>query len=576
MRGRGWILLVVLALVLILPALILPNPFNTDGPVHVRWQAAFAQAVRHGQFYPRWLPSMNEGFGSPAFFYYPPVLQWVGALFWPIFPGDAGAIRRLALALAALSLVGALGCRMWMRALGVGKASAMLAAAFWLAMPYRAFVDTYQRGALAEVASLALLPWAGLFAVRLVDGRRASWGGHALAIALLAYAHLPGMVIGYLFVFCHALALVLAQGDARMRWRSMLGLSSSALLGLWIAAGMLVPALGLLDHIVDPAAMSGERNRPHNWLLFSHRPWVDPVAWTMTVGLIVMTLMMAAALIRAAFADPSRRRRAVAIAMTFVLVLVALFNTEMAHGFWDLPTPLARIQFPFRLLGASSLAACVLAGLSYERLRQGGKGGLLWLLLLGMIGGDMAIFAYQRLRPRHNVPQAIEQIMASSRDSSEYVLGNPAPLARLFGSRVAMPWPVARKDAAAPSLMISRAVIGHRSVTVDYRSGQSMTLALRQFAFTGWQCRVDGGAWLPARTSSLDIPPSLSGMPAALVPLCLAPVGGHRLEARMPPSTAEQAGGWLALSGLVVALASMALGLIRRRDPDPADVSRSE
>jgi hypothetical protein len=64
---RGWLLLGALALLLALPALLLPNPFGTDGPVHIRWQAAFAREVWQGTLWPRWLPGMNAGFGSPAF-----------------------------------------------------------------------------------------------------------------------------------------------------------------------------------------------------------------------------------------------------------------------------------------------------------------------------------------------------------------------------------------------------------------------------------------------------------------------------------------------------------------------------
>lgn len=544
---RGWLLLGALALLLALPALLLANPFGTDGPVHIRWQAAFAREVWQGTLWPRWLPGMNAGFGSPAFFFYPPALQGLGAAFVPVFPGDAGAIRRLAAALAVLSLLGAEGCRLWLRALGASQTAALLAAALWLVMPYRAFVDMYQRCALAESANLCLLPWLAYGAVRLAQGRKGGWGLHALAVGLLAYTHLPGMLIGYLFAGVQGLALVLGEPRRERRWPLLIALASSALVGLALAAAMLVPALSLLGQLTDTAAMMGERNQPHNWLLFSHKPWVDPVAWRITLGLVAMSVVLAAVLALPALSTPVRRQRAVAAAMVLTVLAIAVLNLEISRRFWELQTPLSRIQFPFRLLGEASLALCLLAGFAYDRYARAGqlwRQRLVWLALGGLLALDIAGFAYQRLRPRDDHPMNAAQVLASDEDSSEYVLAYLAEAKRMFG-------PGLTSTFGAP-VAVSNASIASRHIALDYRAGTIATMALHQFAFTGWQCRIDGGAWNAADVWNLGPYPN-----SARVPKCVVPSGAHHLEARMPAPPVERYAGWLSLGALVVILLAL-------------------
>ena len=65
-------------------------------------------------------------------------------------------------------------------------------------VPYRCFVDVYQRGALAELAGICVMPWLLYCATRLQARRAGAWGGYALSVAALLYSHLPAavMVIG--------------------------------------------------------------------------------------------------------------------------------------------------------------------------------------------------------------------------------------------------------------------------------------------------------------------------------------------------------------------------------------------
>src|SRR6185436_5882329 len=61
-------------------------PSNSDGPIHIRWLHHVATQFWSGEMYPRYFPELNNAFGIPAFFYYPPLSTMAGVPFWHIVP----------------------------------------------------------------------------------------------------------------------------------------------------------------------------------------------------------------------------------------------------------------------------------------------------------------------------------------------------------------------------------------------------------------------------------------------------------------------------------------------------------
>src|SRR3979409_34623 len=86
-------------LIFTLPAIIYGIPFFSDDGVshHALWYTQFSTQLWAGDLYPRWLMGMNEGLGSPVFYYYPPVAFFLTSLPKPIFPGDAYGWHQLGL-----------------------------------------------------------------------------------------------------------------------------------------------------------------------------------------------------------------------------------------------------------------------------------------------------------------------------------------------------------------------------------------------------------------------------------------------------------------------------------------------
>lgn len=536
-------ILTLASVLLILPALIMGDALSGDAPVHVMWQAHFAPALWHGTPYPRWLPDMNDGFGSPAFFFYPPMIQWLGALFHPLLPGTANAATRLIVAVGVISAVGAAGCWQWMRALRLGHGAALLGSLLFLLMPYRCFVDVYQRGALAELAGICVMPWLLYCATRLQARRAGAWGGYALSVAALLYSHLPAAVMGISF----ATAYVLALAGWRDR-RLVIHAAAATITGFMIAALCIATALGLLPFLTDTTAMWGPRNQPMNWLLFAPRPWIDPSMLAMTIAMILLAVAGGGALTAMALRSDDPQHRKLAMFLASAIAVVILLNTEAARGFWALQTPFSRIQFPFRLLSIHAVALSGLAGLAWHRLESAGWQAapvlrrLLALAVPGLLLLDAGLLGVQYYRNRDDRPPNNQQMTASTIDTSEYVLGRLDQVRPLFGT--------ASTRALSGTATARKLAWDSRHIVMEIDAATPARLALRQFAFTGWDCRIDGAPW--QRAAILPYPLNL--------PVCTVPAGLHRLEARLPAPLAERAGAWLTVLGLLLAFGNIALG----------------
>lgn len=541
-----------LSLALVLPVLAGSTMIFGDAPVHMRWQAHIAPAVWDGTLYPRWLAGMNNGLGSPAFFFYPPMLQWLGALFWPLASGTANAMTRLALAVWLASALGAVGCRDWLRAIGLPGPAAGFGGCLFLLMPYRAFVDFYQRGALPELVGISAMPWLLWFAVRLQDRSRRATLGYSLSTAAILYCHLPAALMGVLLSSAYLVTLSFHRSRERLEfdWNLLARGIGATLLGIALAAPCAVPALSLLGYLGDTGAMFGPRNQPVNWLLFSQIPWVDPAMHLVTLGLVTAALTAAAVLGLIAWRGPRTLRIHLIFLLTSVVV-VALLNHAVSRPFWALQTPLSRIQFPFRLLGLQVVALSGIGALALgaasslsPRLAR-----LLWMTAPALLLFDAALIAVHDYRDRQEkLLPAVTDIVADTMDTSEYVLGNPARIAARFGPA---------GDGIVSGLGVAkRGQIAYRRLTYRIAAKTSVNLALHQFAFTGWECRIDDGPWQPG-----------ARLPAPLaVATCRVPPGAHRLEARLPATPWETGASIIAGLAALLLLAGFAWPALPRVD----------
>src|SRR4051812_12913383 len=79
-------------------------PAGHDAILHLRWIEDWSASWRAGDVYPRWLPDANSGFGSPVFYFYPPLAYIIPALAGVLLPwATADVLLRIVFGLTAVA-----------------------------------------------------------------------------------------------------------------------------------------------------------------------------------------------------------------------------------------------------------------------------------------------------------------------------------------------------------------------------------------------------------------------------------------------------------------------------------------
>jgi hypothetical protein len=173
---------------------------------HLIWSKHFAEQLWNGDLYPRWLMNMNDGLGSPAFYFYFPLPYFVASIFHAPYLnlGPDGWLQLGLACAAALSLSG-ISCYAWLRAT-VGQGPAILGAMVYMLLPYHLLVDLYYRFAFTEFWAFVFMPLCLFFADRIQRNERFGVTGGAISYALLFLTHLPTVLI-----FHHSSSVTLSQ-----------------------------------------------------------------------------------------------------------------------------------------------------------------------------------------------------------------------------------------------------------------------------------------------------------------------------------------------------------------------------
>lgn len=536
-KGAPFVIMAI-SLLLMSPALIDAGVVHGDFYVYARWQAHFAEALAAGELYPRWLPDLNQGFGSPAFFIYPPLGQWLAALLTPLIPGAQAAGLRLHVILTACLAFGGFGTLLWLRWLGLGRPAALIGAVAWLLLPYHAYLNLYQRGAFAELVAMAALPWGLAFAHALKQRRMLAWAGLAMALAALLLANAPTALFGAPFICLYAVLLA----DRKDWLRLCATVLFSAVLALALSAAWLWPALSQVG-LVNDHILFDDVYQPANYLIFSPTPWPNQ---GVRIAATAIFLLHAAVLLLVLLTGGAVRGRALLIVST---VLILLVMSELARPIWITGMPWSKIQFAWRLLGLQSLLLAGLVGIAWQAVAGRRKGAvraaLVWLLP-GLLLIDAVFLSALAWHVARRPVWPTPEVAAHRAEVREYWLGDVDALARRFGAHDAI--------AVVGAIQTGKLIRNGRSLAIDVRADAPARIALRQFAYTGWHVRLDGGDWSPAGRSTAF--PDLVDVPV--------PAGQHRIELYLPPLPAESRGLMVSEVALLLLLAGLVLDPLRR------------
>jgi hypothetical protein len=522
------------SLLFLAPILLLGIPNNADDAwAHSRWQKLFALQLWHGEAYPRWLDGLNDGFGSPAFFFYPPLAHFFSAIFYPLFPEPFGFSTRLALGMFAAFYVSGIGAYCWTNELVHHKKSATVGALFYLAAPYHLFVDTYLRTAVAELWAFSWAPWT-LFSIHLMKSKPTRGiAGCALSVAALLFSHAPSSVFLIPTFVVYAACVAKQERQAGIFFRAAISIALACL----ISAIYLATALTHTQYIRTEALFSGYYDI-FKWFFFNAARWPNLITENAILRVAVPQNLAALALAIGSFAVLKAGKVRFYAGLALVGVACVLFLMSKASiPLWRAVPLIQKIQFPWRLLLLQSIflaalaATCAhgIAAMSRRERRRSMLTGAIAALFIGLLAENLVLTI-------HAKPQfAWSKAQLDNKDAPEYVLGDIAEAAALFpgGADVAV-------TGGQGTATLTR--ISSRRLAIDIDASVPVRVLIRQFAYPGWQYTLD-------RDSTRHPIGALSKEQPVLA-MDVGP-GHHRAELCLSRTSSENAGILLSLTGLL-------------------------
>lgn len=312
------------------------------------WLEMFSKQVVEGNPYPRWLPGTYAGFGSPTFYFYPPLTYFLGAAFSAVGIASSGIALFNAVQIAAGVLA------LWtsfllLNRLGATGLRSIAGALLYAFSPY-AFIDLFARSTLSEYLALAWIPLVFLGLIKILSGERQGWTLSTVGWSLLILTSIPAaccVIIGWL-------AMLLLSSDITAKKAAI------AFTSLTMAAGScaiyLLPAVGLASWIQpDRYVTHYEVNVLRAWFTGSK------MGFSMLIGVSVILIVAAYLVVR------SRGRARQSLPWAVLLVIAILSQLPyISDWLYHSVQPFIVIRYPFRFTMIAMLGLAVILTSSKE------------------------------------------------------------------------------------------------------------------------------------------------------------------------------------------------------------------
>ncbi len=557
------------------------NVQSDDGATHVVWYSSFASQFWAGDLYPRWLADLNDGLGSPAFFYYPPVPYFITSFLKPLFPGDVNGIHQLGISASMSVILSGIftwaWCREW-----TDDISAMIGGIAFMITPYHLVIDLYTRSSFAELWSFAWIPLILLFVHRLSRGSRWAFAGLAVSYALLIGTHLPTTLIFSLVPISYAWFV----SDKGRRSRTIVLLAASMSLGVGLAAIYLYPAMTMQDAVFVDRMILGHFSYS-NWLFVSNLYYEQDVdlrpIYRLFYVFVDLIVLITAAFFLVRKSEEAATKR-IANFWLVVGIAAALMTTDLSRPVWSLVTTLQKVQFPWRFGVVLSISATALLVLAVPKIRQtistaGFSMGIVVLFCI-FLWIPFAAWGFTHYAAPVKLDDVVfkEKVIHEKRDQAEY---RP----RWSQTMDALDWNESKNEdewsdkleheyeslierTGARDPNVPRAAITASSDRVEVVSSRPREMRVRtaapsasslrilQFYYPGWQARLsDTAAPLDVRATEPD------GLVSVNVP-----AGEHEIVVELAKTDAERIGQLSsAISAISLILYAVAVGGIALR-----------
>lgn len=370
--------LIALAIIIV-TSIIVSRPLLNPGlyMMHDDQQVArlfvFDEALKAGQFPVRWVSGLGFGFGYPLFVFYPPLVYSIGEVFHLI---GFSYINSIKLVFFTGILFSGVSIYVLIKDLW-GRYEGIISALFYIIVPYRA-LDVYVRGALAESYAFVwppLILWSLYKLFKTEDANYAYIS--AVLFALLMITHnlifLPFMlIVGLFFIF---LIIGSPNRGLLIKHLALLGAIGAAISAFFWMPALFEKRYTIVDSLLLVNLASYKIHFVYPQQLWNW-PWgfggsaaglADGISFKIgKLHIIVAAFSILIALSRKYFASikPKSNNQTDNLVIIFFILFVfsAFMTTFYSKIIWEILSPLAYLQFPWRFLTFTALFSSILAG----------------------------------------------------------------------------------------------------------------------------------------------------------------------------------------------------------------------
>jgi hypothetical protein len=548
-RLMGALIILSAASVVVLPIFIQGFPKGSDIGFHFRWNYYFAEELRQGNLYPRWLAGGNRGYGSPVTLYYPPLQFYVTAAIDFLVHDTLRAITLacwLATALCGLTMY------LFSRTI-LSRTLSLAASVLYMWAPYH-LLDLYRGNSLSQYWSAVWIPLV-LWATHRISVEP-GWTAVpylALSYGLLCLTHVPLAFATTLIIPVYA--VVLTRNP-----RKLVRVGTGVGLGLGISAAFMSSVLFERQYVTINAALT---HKYYECFLFEHLGQLRGIDLLssadyeglegflleidlVTVGLTLLWGLSSLILWKTRkHPETGPRRRALLVGTWTIVTLSIFLTTRASTPIWRYVPQLEYMQTPDRWLVIAVTGTCLLVAAAASTIAQSHRSRLLkGALLTAAVIVNFVIGAHITTQRRAN-PEGLWNRVRQMREAAQYT---PIWWDREWQDEFTQSSALVRAGNSSVIVINDTGVRQEYTITGDTES----VLELRTLYFPGWTARVDGKIVPIAPTESGHIRLSI-------------PSGEHTLMLNFEDTWPRTAGKIISMLSVIASFALMYLTRRRMR-----------
>ncbi len=335
-------------------------PITHDGQDHVARIVNFYQNLADGNIIPRWAPNLNWGYGHPILMFLYPLPSYIASLFH--FLGFS-LVDSVKLVFGTTLILSGLTMYLWVKNF-LSIEAGFIAGVLYMLAPYR-FVDLYVRGAIGEHVAFVFMPLILYFIFKL--SKKYSpllLAGGAFSVAGLLLSHNAISIIFFPVLTLYAIFLIFINRGRKSLISRYIGI---LVLGLGISAFFWIPAFFEGKYTLRNIVTAGEyASRFVQFQNLIYGNWNYGIGGQFSVQVGIVHWLSALLSFPLSFYLYKKKNKLWILTTGFTFIfLITLFLMNQASNFiWERITILQKLQFPWRFLSVTVLAASVLGGLS--------------------------------------------------------------------------------------------------------------------------------------------------------------------------------------------------------------------